>query len=99
MNCKPGDIAIVIKSAAGNEGKIVEVLSPLGEDPVIGRTMWCEGEGFCWLVRSSGSPIKTSRGRIFGEAPIPDARLRPIRPGDLDESTDTDIKKPDEVAV
>jgi hypothetical protein len=93
MNCKPGDLAIVIKSAAGNEGKIVEVLSPLGEDPVIGRTRWCKGRGFCWLVRSSGLPISFKQGGFASEAPVPDAWLRPIRPADLDESTDTDIKK------
>lgn len=33
MRCKPGDLAIVVKSRAGNEGKIVTCLRFVGEVP------------------------------------------------------------------
>jgi hypothetical protein len=33
MNCKPGDLAIIVKSLAGNEGKIVRCVRLRGMKP------------------------------------------------------------------
>lgn len=51
MNCKPGDLAIIIKSLAKNEGKIVEVLHAAGQDPVFKGSICNRGQGFCWFVK------------------------------------------------
>ena len=32
MNCKRGDVAVIVKSAAGNEGKVVTCLEFVGSD-------------------------------------------------------------------
>jgi hypothetical protein len=68
MNCKQGDMAIIIKSRWGNEGKIVTCLELMGEIPgyygihwMTDRLLPCEG-------------ITTPF--------INDAFLRPIRPSD-----------------
>ena len=76
MNCKPGDLAIIVKSAAGNEGAIVEVLgpaAPFGGLPV-------------WFIESKGSVLNGLTPPSH-QAEIPDAWLRPIRPGDMEDET------------
>lgn len=82
MNCKPGDLAFIVHSEAGNEGRIVLVLGPsrpkgpganaYGELPL----WWCEGQG---------SPLQDTFGFLNTEFNFPDAYLRPIRPDDLEE--------------
>ncbi|MBR8228071.1 hypothetical protein KDX05_07065 [Burkholderia vietnamiensis] len=76
MNCKPGDLAIIVQAfLPENIGKIVEVLAPLGDD--------C-GCGFRWLVKTL-SPARTISvidfKTVFEDsepAGIPDAWLRPV---------------------
>lgn len=79
MNCKKGEMAIIVKSMAGNEGKIVTCLE---FDPdklfVNGNTApaWrvdrylqgAWGRTTCWVC---------------------DEFLRPIRPGDMEDETPT----------
>ena len=82
MNCKQGDLAVIIRSAAGNAGMIVEVLRPLGVEPVWRGIRWDAGasrDNFCWLVRSCGRPLATFHGVYYTECPIPDVVLKPIR--------------------
>ena len=69
MNCKQGDLAIVVRSMAGNEGKIVRCLT---------LTMYraAFGYGPRWVTE----PVL--RG-CFGEPQAPlDACLRPLRESD-----------------
>ena len=80
LNCKPGDLAIVVRSKAGNEGKIVRCLKFVGKPP------WGSADRFhsdCWRVEGSLAAIYEGTGK---EAPfdghISDSRLRPIRDGD-----------------
>jgi len=77
MNCKPGDLAVVVSSAAGNEGKIVKCLQHV-RHPFIDA-----GVLDAWLTE----PML--RNVLGKQVPSPDFRLRPIRdPGDdaVDES-------------
>lgn len=76
MNCKPGDIAIIVRSEAGNVGRIVEV----GE--------WCEALMHpCLLNVESGWEVRgnlLARNGLGDVMPVnfgvvPDARLRPLR--------------------
>ena len=66
MNCKQGDLAIVIRSAAGNEGKIIRCVRMVMEDGG-----W--GYGPRWVtdppVRGTGLPVQA----------VLDSCLRPIR--------------------
>lgn len=81
LRCKPGDLAVVVRSEVGNEGKVVRVLRFLG------RAKFSLGfvADDVWLVECpslAGETCSWSR-RIGGDACFPDARLRPIRdPGD-----------------
>lgn len=86
LNCKVGDLAIVIRSQVPeNIGQIVEVLGP--QD---GRPFTLPWPGHCWRVRAVsrrrtltyhftfpkvGSVPRKER-RCYG--PVPDAFLRPV---------------------
>lgn len=91
MNCKPGDLAVYVRSHAGNEGRIVEVVRPLGINPSWGGDGWGDPDAasFYWLVKSQGTPLRDTYGRFWDEVPAEDANLRPIRPGDLEDETPT----------
>ena len=75
MNCKQGDLAIVVKSRAGNEGRIVTCvrLATLAE---------IEKHGFdiksFWPVWFIDRDLKNLYGR---SNLMYDAQLRPIQPG------------------
>lgn len=80
LNCKPGDLAIVVRSAAGNEGKIVQCLKvhPSG----VGGLFRFYGP--VWEI---DRPLKTLRktpvGTVEGERFFaPDICLHPIRDND-----------------
>lgn len=78
MNCKPGDLAIVVRSYAGNEGKIVRCVRLLSE-----AQLW-EGPGIDSLISPDWEvdlPLRNCGGGM--QSSIPDCLLRPIRdPGD-----------------
>lgn len=73
LNCKEGDLAIVVRSEAGNEGKIVRCLRFRGVMPYVSR------DGSRSVVPSW--EIDVSLPGWGGEAGnnIEDFRLRPIR--------------------
>lgn len=74
MNCKPGDLAIAIKTARGmNVGKIVTVVraDTVFYDPGI------------WMIECPGVC-----GPFDGLWRCDDSWLMPIRPGDLHETED-----------
>lgn len=78
MNCKPGDLAIVVRSVAGNEGRIVTVEEFIGEVPgFAGNDRW----------RVSGARLYAKDGQSVNH--LKDSQLFPIRPGDLEDETPT----------
>ena len=93
MNCKPGDLAVVVRSTLGNLGKIVRVIGPslsnsvaFGEtfvDPATGITWRRDMHDFDWDVESAGLPlaIRFSRGNweTTFRRPVHDSALRPLR--------------------
>lgn len=86
MNCKPGDLAIVVRSATGlNAGKICLVKN---ESRMITQY------GFCWLVEFP-HPIKWASGHITREGWAGDADMRPIRDSD---GTDETLRQKEEVS-
>jgi hypothetical protein len=86
MNCKPGDLAIVVRSrTASNLGKIVHVLKPYENRD--SHIISLSGDCAVWLCRTTGSPLRWAG--VFGieverseTGPIPDGCLHPLRPGE-----------------
>ena len=76
MNCKQGDLAVIVRSSAGNEYKIVRCLRfiprllQLGRN---GRVM----ETPCWEI---DTPLRGFLGTI--DCFISDSQLRPLRDSD-----------------
>jgi len=93
MNCKPGDLAIVVNAARTPEmiGHLVTVLFWVGEGDACpdgmkpdGAAWWCKSEN------SGGIPTRHPYGLVYEpERLIDDQLLRPIRPGDLEDETPT----------
>jgi len=77
MNCKQGDLAIVVRSVCGNEGKIVRCVSYLGRldwHLSDGSVIWSE----TWMVDRA---LPNEWGVLGFQ--MEDAQLRPIRdPGE-----------------
>jgi len=83
MNCKPGDLAIVIGDDDDqNVGRIVRVVGPAKW--VDGSAWWCSVEGAPLLVRQYDDYERTY---LANNADIYDDRLRPITGLPLDEET------------
>lgn len=85
MNCKPGDIAIITKSANPiNLGKIVTVVRGYGVSPTMeGRIEygigWAHHPGLAlWVIRSTSSIISEDNKYTFDELPFPDRWLKPV---------------------
>lgn len=78
MNCKPGDLAIVVMSLAGNEGKIVRCIRL-----VPGGKRWKEF-GLCdtWETDTMLPNIAGYENNLMR-----DAQLRPIRDNDGEDET------------
>ena len=73
LNCRPGDLAIVVKSAAGHEGKILTCLRYIG--PVPG-----------YSHKDNWEVDRALPGTLGGMDPIfPDSYLRPLRGDDLSQ--------------
>lgn len=80
LRCKKGDLAIVLKSATGKEGMIVEVGRYFGRVEVDNFAGSMEQ---AWqVIHSSHSP----RFEYFSE----DKDLLPIRPDELNETEETE---------
>jgi hypothetical protein len=88
MNCKPGDLAIIVRNPyPENVGKVIEVLSPFGE--------W-GAEGFCWIFRSVsplvGNDSLTGARMRGSEGFIADRVLRPISGVPVDEEQRDEVR-------
>lgn len=82
MNCKQGDLAIIVKSNAGNEGKIVRCLRLVGEAR---SSDGIRMAGECrWEI---DRPIPTDLGDTATS--VRDAWLRPIRDDLLNDEITT----------
>ena len=87
LNCKVGDLAIVVRSRAGNEGKIVRCLAlhPAGTD---GRSI---EYGPMWRIDGKKIRGLSASGKLLDMREYcADSSLRPIRPLDEPETITTD---------
>ena len=91
LNCKQGDLAIIVSSTCGNEGKIVRCLELLHTahvpDTEGKRHRFAGGARYVWRIDGA-----INFGNCFDVVQVTycsDDRLRPLR-GDLsDEETET----------
>ena len=80
MNCKPGDLAIVLFSGYGNEGKIVDVIKASQNYP-----------GF-WMCGVRGRKINSNLGEVE-QAAFEDRYLKPVSGLPMEEETQETIKE------
>lgn len=86
LRCKVGDLAVIVRSTAGNEGAFVRVIGKARPGP--GRLGHAE-DGPLWWVHSA-APLSGSLGCFAHAFNFPDAWLHPIRPGADPESITAD---------
>lgn len=98
MNCKPGDLAIIVNADCEwnyrDVGKIVHVIDRDAIDASDGETMWvCDtlGQKLHCLDSAFGTLERSDGVEWVG---IPDANLRPIRGGDLADDEPAGVDKP-----
>jgi hypothetical protein len=80
MNCRPGDLAMIVGSRlAANNGRIVRVLRYMGDVKFTSGKVYPD----CWLLEGRLAERCTRSEALGGDAIQPDRLLRPIRdPGD-----------------
>lgn len=90
MNCKPGDLAVIVRSLAGLEGRIVHCmrLADSCNFDLDGRMVLYDG-GPRWVLEK---PIVNSDGdTLYTYA---DARLRPLRDSDGEDEVLRTVGRP-----
>lgn len=96
MNCKPGDLAILVrvsKDTEDNLGRIFEVLERSGESTY--KAAFGISEPMPrWWCRAVGGKVRDWAGHYFQEIAIPDFALRPIRPGDISDEEVRELYSP-----
>jgi len=95
MNCKQGDLAIVVRSVAGNEGKIVRCVRLMGPTR-LALPDWKMVDPICWEIDRHVFDCFGIQQKYF-----PDECLRPLRdPGDdAQDETLTWLDVPSEVTA
>jgi len=90
LNCKVGDLAIVVRSRAGNEGRIVRFIELVAPETIVLGKPVARRLGALWRTDSLIRFVD-AMGRYIGEAGFVAASfLRPIRPLDEPETITTD---------
>jgi hypothetical protein len=100
VNCKPGDLAYLIKGADGLFAKppIVEVISAWGTYPSLGKLWNCASREAQFIGRLWSS------GDVTGDAPsiyfqVPDDWLRPISGAPVGEDIPVETNIPEAVTL
>ena len=92
MNCKPGDLAIIVRCDSDplNVGMLVNVISyHRGMFRAPDKWKWDATEEGGWLVKSCGGMFMDA-GIRRKYVCIDDCRLRPINPPAIDQTTEAD---------
>lgn len=103
LNCNQGDLAVVVRSECGNEGKIVRCLRAALPGEI--HKSECKTAEIeiatlgCWVVDQllewKMNPLARSTKHFLAK----DAVLRPLRPGEGDDETLAWAGKPEQVAA
>jgi len=95
MNCKQGDLAIIVRSEAGNEGKIVRCIRFLGD------RLWISKDG---SIKSSptweiNALLPSWNGDVDPRKLLQDEVLRPLRDNDGEDEMLRIAGKPQKVTA
>lgn len=82
MNCKEGDLAIVIRSKCGNEGKIVRCVKYMGERRYVSINLKVSEPRQTWYIEPPLIGVFGKLGNTF-----PDSDLKPIRDNEGEDET------------
>lgn len=86
MNCKPGDLAIVVRNLDGNVGKLLHVERPFP------KPGW-------WICTPLGTFHTADVGDTRGLICAADSALRPIRGDGVTDDEVTELYAPSELVV
>lgn len=93
LRCRPGDLAVMVKSEAGNVGKIVTCVRLANDSDLLPYGYQTCGIPH-WVV-DRDIPAINGRPCPF----VADMYLRPLRPGEGEDEMLTIVGKPEGVAV
>lgn len=110
MNCRPGDIVMVVRSEIGNEGRIGRIVARATPGAKLPNDVFVY-RGDDWIVEGRFNTADENIMSIGGVdvarwdsdhhevslLPFPDAWLRPIRGDGLGDETPTDVEQPQTV--
>mgnify|MGYP006921370785 CR=1 FL=1 len=92
MNCKPGDLAVIVRSQGNNAGRIVQCVR-------LHISQAHDVDGVPLLLTASGPRWVIDRPLPGNLQTVPDAILRPLRDSDGEDETLTWAGKPESVAA
>lgn len=88
MNCKPGDLAIILKALGSERGTGANIGRLCKVDYAFGMKDTLLGPLFHWHITMVGSPGRRSDGCFSTGGVFPDKYLLPIRPLSEPESVE-----------
>jgi hypothetical protein len=97
VNCKPGDLAVIVAHSP-NYGRFVSVVRRYAGEDIEGQDYYMKPGVVYWVVEANGAPLFVRQD--FGPAlwcaqhVVRDERLRPIRPGDISDEEVRDLYAP-----
>ena len=91
MNCKQGELAVIVRSKAGNEGRIVKCVRLASIDEILGNFHFSWAGLVVWVVDAELPATLFGTTNMF-----PDERMRPLRDGEGTDETLTWAGKPRE---
>lgn len=94
MRCRVGDLAFVVRSVAGNEGKVVTCVEYVGDREFITRGNGVRRDVDVWRI---DPPLVAWNGRPCHY--VADERLRPIRPEPGQDETIAWAGRPQELPI
>lgn len=105
MNCKPGDLAVIVHPR--HYGKLVTVLYAAPHGRFTMPDGWTHADvsdrGPSWVIESNGSPfearLRDGTERMTVYAVVGDRWLRPIRPEEGEDESLTWAGKPEQVSA
>lgn len=80
LNCKQGELAVVVRSYAGNEGAVVTCVELIPRWTRVAPDGWGCKTGPAWVTDRVFRNVIGGHGSI-----VPDDQLRPLRDGDGDD--------------
>lgn len=94
MNCRPGDLAVIVKCTPSTThalGHVVRVVRPDGRRDY--TTMFGIPDAQTWVCEFD-RPVVNHEQKVRDRWAVPDFALRPIRPGDISDEEVRELYAP-----